>query len=344
MKKTLAVLASIIGAGAASVAAIAWLNRRKDGKIVVANEGPLSEAEAEGEALVGTICDDEVNRIIRSLAPEKLAVQSPEANRSIELHPNGKLYYYEDGKVIQEATLNSWPEGKFKIHYYRPYDSRICWLFFEALDDGESYFCAERFNEGYTQMDHVMALDHALLPIGLSYAKDDKDDVKTTFHLGERASVFGGKKVSVHAPSTVRCGDEQRTIDSFSYFGEDDDRYYVLKIESKLAYVKTGPDELWKDRELVGFNLVMDCGSYYELTLIGNADLSLDKRCYEDVFGEHDFARFINVCKAFPSDPLMGIMPAFYREINPGSDDEPIADEALQRKKHSKFEEAYPED
>ena len=94
MKKMTA-LASIVGAGAAAVAAIAWFNRGKEDKIHYVSDVP----DGAEVPLPGTEAEDDGHpqRVTGGLTSEKLFVQLPEVNRSVELHPNGKLYYYEDG-------------------------------------------------------------------------------------------------------------------------------------------------------------------------------------------------------------------------------------------------------
>ena len=315
MKKMTA-LASIVGAGAAAVAAIAWFNRGKEDKIHYVSDVP----DGAEVPLPGTEAEDDGHpqRVTGGLTSEKLFVQLPEVNRSVELHPNGKLYYYEDGKVIQEESLsNCWPEGKYKIHYYKPYSGTTAWLFFEKLDDnaGDGYFCEEQFEEGFTKMDHVVALDGSLHPLGLSYAKDARAWDKRFSIYDEKIPALGGKKVTVHVPQDLRCGDEQRTIDGITYFGEEDGRYYGFMIgQDSRATILATPANNWESYDSVGYSLVVDRGDYYLVVWVSKLDANSIELCFKDTFGEHDFDRFLRACKVYPDDPSRGLSSVFYKQ------------------------------
>ena len=254
----------------------------------------------------------------RMITPEAIVMELPEAGRKVELGTDGVIRCFEDDEIVTMRMLEHWPVGNYKIHYYRSLGmaSRFAYLFFEETK-ADSFFCKAQFKKsGYYPMAHVLVLGEDLSLVPISFPKDSEGS--NDFHVGNSNTpdCFGGKKVMLRVPDHTHCGDTQRTIRDFAYVGEDDEKFYLCDIEN-IRVVRRNPVNVdkWRAYELIGWNMVADCGDCYMVCNFGDISRNFPAKYFEDSFGKHSFERFKAACGQCLDDSTLFIRPAFYREI-----------------------------
>jgi|GEM_PF-2534363 hypothetical protein len=339
MKKTFAILAAMAGASIASVAVYAGIrNKNKDkqqfepveeglepiGDLIepivdivesvdeAAEKEAQEEPQQEPKEMDEPEAEEEPRRIIMRSA---IVLRLPEAERTIELSPEGELRCYEDNKVVRKLNFKNWPKGKFEVNCYFG-RSGYTWLFFKKLGDDaiRSYF--SQMPSEYYSADHVVVVDEDLTPFSISYSKDvHVNEAKSTlgFHSGDFEKFHGGKEVLV-----VYDGAEHE-LRRLVYKGEEDNRLYVCEVSRSEASMRTQEFEL-DEYELMGWRIVGRVDKFYMVRDLGIPGDSTGTPCYyEDKFGKVDFKRFKSVCSAGLAKPGADIFSSFYKTVTPAT-------------------------
>ena len=328
MKKSLAILSAVIGAGTGVVATTLAIAARKRRTSRIQRES-LSDAinDCNIDISIGdeaTFAETEPEEFTdnrgRRITPSAIVMEFTGTGRRVELDCKGMARYYQDDECLEERHIDEWPEGDYVIHYYRTFGiaGQFAWLFFEEAEKDGSRFCKAMFREpGCYKMKYVMAIDEKLEPIILAFESSGRKG----FGLGkqeyerEKNATCIGSNVVLRIPDYVKAGDEQGTLKDFVYVGKSKTEYYLCSVEN-VSVERERLCEGCVRYEFVGWNIVADYGDRYLVRGFGEYLKPKNEHYFTDCFGEHDFERFLAGCRSYEKekDVYMWIRPVFYKE------------------------------